>query len=153
MHCEHLENNRKPNCSSSWRRQNVDAPTATRVCHAPQVQLFWNLLWAVGRLRQRPGRAVDGQTRLVGPLRAAPEEFHSVCSASQSARPRRSLDNQGHVYVGQVYHVPVELLLECQRVRWLLELGYGFPLLGEHLQALDGPHRRQQALQLGVGGR
>lgn len=95
---------------------------------------------------------MDGETRLVGPLRAAPEEFHSVCSASQSARPRRSLDNQGHVYVGQVYHVPVELLLECQSVRWLLELGYGFPLLGEHLQALDGPHRRQQALQLGVGG-
>lgn len=46
------------------------------------------------------------ERRLVGPLRAAPEEFHSVCAASRSARPQWSLDNQGHVYVGQVYHVP-----------------------------------------------
>lgn len=38
--------------------------------------------------------------------------------------------------------LPVELLLECQRVRWLLELGYGFPLLGEHLQALQEENRR-----------
>lgn len=37
--------------------------------------------------------------------------------------------------------LPVELLLECQRVRWLLELGYGFPLLGEHLQALQEEDR------------
>ena len=106
MHCKHLENERKRNCSSLWWQQSVSALTATRVCHVPQVQLFWNRPRAVGRLGQRPGRAVDGETRLVGPLRAAPEEFHSVCAASRSARPRRSLDNQGHVDVGQVYHVP-----------------------------------------------
>lgn len=37
--------------------------------------------------------------------------------------------------------LPVELLLERQRVCWLLELRYGFPLLGEHLQALKEEDR------------
>lgn len=64
----------------------------------------------------------------------------------------RSLHDQGHIYVGQIDHVPVELLLEGERMGRLLELGDGFALLGQHLQTLDGPHRHEQAAELHVGG-
>lgn len=84
MHCKHLENKRKWNCSSLWCQQNVNALTATRVCHVPQVQLFWNRCWAVGRLGQRPGRAVDGETARGASARSSGGVPQCVCGVPVS---------------------------------------------------------------------
>lgn len=84
MHCKHLENKRKWNCSSLWCQQNVNALTATRVCHVPQVQLFWNRCWAVGRLGQRPGRAVDGEMARGASARSSGGVPQCVCGVPVS---------------------------------------------------------------------
>lgn len=64
--------------------------------------------------RQQLRKTVRGEAVLVGVCAAASlKKSHSECSVSGQRLLLRSLNNQGHVYVGQIYHVPVEFLLKC----------------------------------------
>lgn len=63
MHCEHLENNRGTKLQFLWwRDRRQDGSNSGRVCHVPQSPALLESTLGVGRLRQRPGRAVDGDS-------------------------------------------------------------------------------------------
>lgn len=100
--------------SSRRRPQNVKPSDRTPACHVPQVQLPRNPRWlpALRKTVSETGRS----PRLAGPVPAAPSKTsHGSCVQSGQPPCGDSLNYQGHVYVGQVYHVPAETETNGQR--------------------------------------
>lgn len=63
-----------------------------------------------------------------------------------------SFSNQWYVDVWQVYHVPMEPLLELWSMVRTLKCCYGFSLMGKHLKILNWSYRHQQISQLVISG-
>lgn len=67
------------------------------------------------RSRQQLRKTADGEAYACGDsvLQLSLEEIPQRVQCQVSVSCQKSLNNQGHIYVGQIYHVPVEFLLKC----------------------------------------
>lgn len=78
--------------------------------------LFWNHPVAGWLARRQVGKPQTGETYTSGdpaPTYSFLEEIPQCGQHEVRFSHSRSLHYQGHIYVGQINHVPVEFLLKC----------------------------------------